>query len=622
MDLFIDSIKNKNIEKAIEIYKTQPNINIAIHNHYLLKTAFRTYNLDAIKYIINIDNTIDLTMENFKLFRNISKNINGKKYIGQKSEHYKTLEFLLENIKDKLSDNSYTVIKLLKLYIKNGQLKIIKLILKYITNISTYSLLKCAVLYNKLKIAKLIYSYAPNVDLTARKYYLFRKVIENNFVNMAIWLYSLNPKKFLINPKNIQENHIIKKSALDSLTKLSIIGSIELFKQLVKEYPDIDIHAEQDSAFSLACEYNHLDLAKWFYYNYPMINVSNDDEYALTWALCLKNVEIYEWLYSIKPDIKPEVKNNWLFSFLCLNDLKDEINWLFEKFPYLLDNYTNILFTKACAYGRLELAKRIYNHDQSIGLGDSFVIAVNNGQYEIIKWFYELNPDIINHQNINHLFKSCILNNVYDMNIWLLGLNMEYIDIFKYNLKNHFKKLCKKGNITYLKWLMQLDDTINYDIFIGFHNAAINGNIKVMKYLYKYKMTHYNGVFLYDSVFESVCNNYSSQPDFNTVLTDLKINYLKIQLYDVIEWFLELNPERYFIIIKNNKIIDWNIFHIYPINMHSDVVDCPICLNRIGTLKTNCSHYFCRYCINKWTITNEKCPMCRQILISYSKLIK
>ena len=622
MDLFINSIKNKNIEDAIEIYNTESNINISVYNHYLLKTAFRTYNLNAIKYIINIDNTIDLTMYNFKLLRNISKNINSKKHINKKSNHYKTLEYILINLKEKLSGSIDVLLNMLKLYIKNGQLKIVKLILKYITNISTYDLLKCALVYNKLQIAKLIYNLAPDVDLTINKYYLFKKVLRNNSKKMAIWLYSLNPKKFLINPKNIYENHIIKKTALSSLTKIATAGSIELLKQLIKAYPDIDIHADQDSAFSLACEYNHFDFVKWLYYNYPMIDVSADDEYALTWALCLQNVEIYEWLYSIKPDIKPEVKNNWLFNFLCMNDLTEQINWLFEKFPYLLDNYTNILFTKACLYGRVELAKRIYNHDQSIGLGEAFVISVNRGHFEILKWFYELNPEIINLQNINHLFKSCLINNVYEMNVWLFGLNIEYIDIFKDNLKNNFKKLCKKGSISYIKWLMELDNTLRYDIFIGFHNAAVSGNIKVMKYLYENKMNHYNGVYLYDSVFENVCNNYSSQPDFNTILTDVKINYLKIQLYDIIEWFLELNPSRYFILIKNNKLADWNIFHIYPINTHNDIVDCPICLNHKTTIKTNCGHNYCNYCINKWTITNDKCPMCRQILISYSKLIK
>jgi hypothetical protein len=327
-------------------------------------------------------------------------------------------------------------------------------------------------------------------------------------------------------------------------------------------------------------------------------------------------------LYSIKPDIKPEVKNNWLFSYLCMDNLTEQIDWLLEKFPYLLDKYADILFVKACYYGRLELAKRIYNHDQSIGLGDSFFLVVKYSHFEIIKWFYELNPYIINEQNIYHIFKSCLLNNAYEMNLWLFGLNISYIDIFKDNLKNYFKKICKKGSVSYVKWLMELNDKIRYDIFIGFHNAAINGNINVMKYLYENKMNHYNGVYLYDSVFESVCNSYLSQSNYHIILTEKKKNHLKSKLYDVIEWFVSFDPDRYFITFKNKKIMDWNIFHIYPLNTHVDIFDCSICLSRMTKIKTNCNHYFCRYCINKWTITNDKCPMCRQIITSYTRLIK
>jgi len=620
MDLFVNSIKNRNIEEAIQIYNNQFDINISAYNHYLLKTAFVCCDLDNIKYIINQDRNIDLSMYNYKLLRNIVKQVNNKKYINKNSDHYKTLEYILSNLKEKLSFENKIIDKLFKEYIKNGQIKVVKLILKYINPNLPYNLLKYAVIYNKLTIAKFIYHIYPNIDLTNEKYYILRKTIRSNSKKMAIWLYSLNPKIYLINKENIFENYIIKKTPAFALTKIATSGQLDLLKLLLKNYPDLDVHHEEDTAFSLACEYNHFELAKWLYSNYPMIDVSADDEYAFTWALCLKNVEIYEWLLSIKPDLKPEVKNNWLFNYLCMNDLNDEINWLFEKFPYLLNNYSDILFVKACRYGKLEIAKRLYN--KNILIDDSFIIAVNFGQFEIIKWFYELDPLIINEENISNLFKSCLLHNDYEMNEWLLQLNIKYIDIFKLNLKNYFLKICKKGSVIYLKWLMNLNNNTHFDIFIGFYNAALNGNIKVMNYLYENKMNHYNGVYLYDSVFENVCNNYLNQPTYHVVLTEKNLNNLKYQLYDIIEWFIDLIPARYYIKFKNNKLIDWNIFHIQPVYTHNNIEDCPICLNRNTKIKTNCNHYFCYYCINKWTITNDKCPICRQHILHYTKLIE
>lgn len=46
--------------------------------------------------------------------------------------------------------------------------------------------------------------------------------------------------------------------------------------------------------------------------------------------------------------------------------------------------------------------------------------------------------------------------------------------------------------------------------------------------------------------------------------------------------------------------------------------DCPICLNKIGKKtkkKTSCNHIYHHYCLDKWLIENDNCPMCRTILI-------
>ena len=88
MELFINSIKNKNIEDALEIYKTNDNINISVYNHYLLKTAFSMCNLNTIKFIMGVDKNIDLSMYNYKFLRNISIKINSKKIIKKKTMLY------------------------------------------------------------------------------------------------------------------------------------------------------------------------------------------------------------------------------------------------------------------------------------------------------------------------------------------------------------------------------------------------------------------------------------------------------------------------------------------------------------------------------------------------------
>ena len=47
------------------------------------------------------------------------------------------------------------------------------------------------------------------------------------------------------------------------------------------------------------------------------------------------------------------------------------------------------------------------------------------------------------------------------------------------------------------------------------------------------------------------------------------------------EWFIDLIPSRYYIKFKNNKLIDWNIFHIQLVYTHNNIEDCPICVDSL-----------------------------------------
>ena len=42
--------------------------------------------------------------------------------------------------------------------------------------------------------------------------------------------------------------------------------------------------------------------------------------------------------------------------------------------------------------------------------------------------------------------------------------------------------------------------------------------------------------------------------------------------------------------------------------------ECQICYEKTSNLKTlpRCKHAFCSDCINEWSQTSDKCPMCRQ----------
>lgn len=48
---------------------------------------------------------------------------------------------------------------------------------------------------------------------------------------------------------------------------------------------------------------------------------------------------------------------------------------------------------------------------------------------------------------------------------------------------------------------------------------------------------------------------------------------------------------------------------------------CPICFNEIKTInmcQTNCGHYLCKFCLQKWIAIKQNCPTCRESIHEYS----
>ncbi len=147
-----------------------------------------------------------------------------------------------------------------------------------------------------------------------------------------------------------------------------------------------------------------------------------------------------------------------------------------------------------------------------------------------------------------------------------------------------FQKYCNDGNLNEAKQLLQIDSTLN-----------IYSN--------------------YEFAFRLACKN----------------GYL-----DLAQWLQTLLPDKYNLIIKNNKIISYYINQKIPfsnntINFSYNSVEelvCPICYDEIKfvEIQTNCGHNFCESCITDYyniiviKYYDCKCPYCRQDLTCFSKL--
>ena len=98
----------------------------------------------------------------------------------------------------------------------------------------------------------------------------------------------------------------------EQFIELCSSGKLEEAKILLKENQTIDISYNNDCAFVSACQYGHLEVAKWLYSIipdlYPYIGMYIDFQ-AGDWDVCSeeyvreqKIFEVAEWIVSLNPE--------------------------------------------------------------------------------------------------------------------------------------------------------------------------------------------------------------------------------------------------------------------------------------------------------------------------------
>lgn len=106
-------------------------------------------------------------------------------------------------------------------------------------------------------------------------------------------------------------------------------GNLPALQRFYHFNPDrIDISAENEQAFSYACEFGHLEIAEWLFLIKPDINISAENEYAFRYASKNGHLTVAEWLLQIKPDINISADNDFAFRYASANKHSELANWL------------------------------------------------------------------------------------------------------------------------------------------------------------------------------------------------------------------------------------------------------------------------------------------------------
>jgi hypothetical protein len=82
---------------------------------------------------------------------------------------------------------------------------------------------------------------------------------------------------------------------------------------------------------------------------------------------------------------------------------------------------------------------------------------------------------------------------------------------------------------------------------------------------------------------------------------------------DIVTYLIKLH-DNYIAKIQNNKIVSWKIILKLKNKVDYEVEECPICMECISNIITDCKHQLCRKCCYK---INNVCHMCRNNVKTY-----
>jgi len=227
-------------------------------------------------------------------------------------------------------------------------------------------------------------------------------------------------------------------------------GQFELAKYFYEKKPHVDIDIFEAS-FRAACSRGYIEIIKFLLETKPEINISEDNEKAFLLACQYNQFETVKYLLEIKPDINISILEEEAFKIASSKGYLNILKLLIEKKPDI---------------------------DISIEYNFGLYHSIINGHVEVVKYLFHIKKEYV-----------CDTLGVFGPDKKIIKkIIMNPINVFEFNLDECFKKLCMKGELDMIKYLLDMcinieRDTLKKEALIV---ACEYGQIEVFKFLFEY----------------------------------------------------------------------------------------------------------------------------------------
>ena len=650
MNDFAHAVRERNLYKAKELYAATPYLDVSFWNEYPIRMAFKNIDYKMVAWLLTIKPSIDLSAHRnyalqsccncFRLFRN-HKCYTLRKY-NKNSQLYKLIDLYLElcpsilpNIIQQIGSNAMTSnnMEIFKLIMSKSQYRIM----------DDHFDITCE--FGHYDMVRYVASIYP-VKIGHDDHYAFHWACNLNHVKVAVWLQAqlpniyhlrLNKKKNRVVAWHNVKNNYNTLKRLHMFIKTNNMVGVHLIDELTNNFDSLGESYIMEAIYS-AIRYSQYRIVEFMLSKIPATSIIIEQSLACAISNCELKIATWICMNCANVELNPQyIIDSIYFRYVTTSQKTLKIvKYLLRLFPSTTYNYLPIL-TKMCELSHLSTVKYIIHMigndiihhaedvmDLLLKITNCTTMLYKDNQLPVLKFIYSIYPEIDIRSHISDMLHNVFILGAFKTSKWLCKRLPNHImeSILKESTVNFLNSICCSGNILLIDWVCSKYNICSNQAFqnpLLLDTACENYKLLLAKYIY-------NPLFItvkaLDSIFDTACRNCSY---LSSVKSSIAYNAM-----DIIHWIISLYPDRYSIHISHNNLLrSWvvnkKIQCECTIQIDASILEnspCAVCYTENSNIRVlNCNHNYCYGCINTWYNSKETCPLCRETMTRFARLV-